>query len=208
MCSNRHKENRPANYAKKNIHNTPDYNLTARLVPVNSDYADSLTYGGILVIIGVVLSDIKKQRGINMADIPPVVLSAIICDRVLFDAPTKTASIIGIRDKILAKKYPATVPQLYFFSELTNGHGSIKATVRLVDVKKNDAVLAERSSKIKFATVKTIATIVLVFEGLVFPHPGEYRFILNSDGHPLADRAIKCVQMIHVKKSDPDKQQH
>ena len=73
-----------------------------------------------------------------MSDVPPIVLSTIICDRVLLDAPTKTSSIISIRDRILAVKYPARHPQLFFFAEMTNGHEDTQIRVRLVDVQEND----------------------------------------------------------------------
>ena len=142
-----------------------------------------------------------------MSDVPPIVLSTIICDRVLLDAPTKTSSIISIRDRILAAKYPARHPQLFFFAEMTNGHEDTEIKVCLVDVQNNDKVMAEKVSKIKFEDVKRIVTIVLGFEGLVFPHPGEYYFQLYAGNELLSSRRIVCFEIKANQKNDPNQEQ-
>ena len=143
-----------------------------------------------------------------MSDVPPIVLSTIVCDRVLLDAPTKTSSIISIRDRILAAKYPARHPQLFFFAEMTNGHEDTEIKVRLVDVQNNDKVMAEKASRIKFDDVKRIVTIVLGFEGLIFPHPGEYYFQLYAGSELLSSRRIVCLQVRANQKNDPGQQQN
>ena len=140
-----------------------------------------------------------------MGKVPPVVLSIIICDRVLFDAPTKTSSIISIRDRIIAPKYPVRFPQLFFFAEMTNGHSETEITVRLVDVQNNEKVLIERTAKVKFVDVKSTVSVVLGFEGLVFEHPGEYCFQLFAAGMPLAERRIVCLLL---KRPENDQQQN
>lgn len=141
-----------------------------------------------------------------MSDVPPIVLSVIVCDRVLLDGPTKTSSLISIRDKIVAVKYPARHPQLFFFAEMTNGHEDAQIRVRLVDVQDNDKVMAERVSKIKFNDVRQIVTIVLGFEGLVFPHPGEYYFQLFAGNELLSSRRVVCLQIKPRQKNDPNQQ--
>ncbi len=141
-----------------------------------------------------------------MSDVPPIVLSTIVCDRVLLDAPTKTSSLISIRDSIIAVKYPARHPQLFFFAEMTNGHEDMQIKVRLVDVQNNDKVMAERISKIKFDDVKRIVTIVLGFEGLVFPHTGEYYFQLYAGEELLSSRRVVCLQIKPGQKNDPNQQ--
>jgi hypothetical protein len=141
-----------------------------------------------------------------MTDVPPIVLSTIVCDRVLLDAPTKMSSLISIRDGIVAAKYPARHPQLFFFAEMTNGHEDTQITVRLVDVQNNDKVMAEKTSKVKFDDVKRVVTIVLGFEGLVFPHTGEYYFQLYAGQELLSSRRIVCLQIKPGRKNDPNQQ--
>ena len=129
-----------------------------------------------------------------MSDIPPIALSIIVCDRVLLDAPTKTSSIISIRNTIMAQKYPARHPQLFFFCELTNGRNTTDVSVRLIDVSGGEKTMAQRNAKVKFDDVKRIIVIAMGFEGIVFPHPGEYRFQIHAGQELLGERAVTCVQ--------------
>ncbi len=128
-----------------------------------------------------------------MSQIPPVVLSTIVCDRVLFDAPTRTNSIIGIRDRIFAPKYPIRMAQLFFFAEMTNGHDVTDIIVRLVDIQNDDRVIIEKKANVKFENVKSTVSVVLGFEGLAFEHPGEYCFQLFAAGQLLSSRRIACL---------------
>ena len=41
-----------------------------------------------------------------MTEVPPILLSAVICDRVIFDKITGMASLINIVGNINAPKYP------------------------------------------------------------------------------------------------------
>ncbi len=130
-----------------------------------------------------------------MPDIAPMVLSAIICDRVLFDAPTKTSSLISIRDTVVSPKYPMRYPQMFFFSELTNGHGQAELTVRLIDTNADDRVLLAKHSSVKFPDVNSIVSVVLGFDGLIFPHPGKYCFQLYSGDSLLISRRLICLEL-------------
>ena len=143
-----------------------------------------------------------------MTNVPPVVLSTIICDRVLLDAPSKTSSIISIRDRIFAVKYPIRYPQLFFFAELTNGHESAKMSVKVVDADNNDRVMIQREAVVKFPDVRDIVSMVLGFEGLVFPHPGEYSFQLYADGELIGARRLTCIKLKKRGADGPAKQQN
>lgn len=137
-----------------------------------------------------------------MADIPPIVLSAIICDRVLFDVATKTSSLISIRDTIISPKYPIRYPQLFFFAELTNGHNDTAISVRLIDTNEDDKVLLEKNARLKFPNVKNIVSIVMGFEGLVFAHPGEYCFQVFCGKEMIASRRLICLVLKLPPKDD------
>jgi len=139
------------------------------------------------------LSCVKTLKDNQMSQVPPVVLSTIVCDRVLFDAPTRTNCLIGIRDCLFAPKYPVRIFQLFFFAEMTNGHDTTDIIVRLVDVQNDEKVLIEKKANVKFENVKSTVSVVLGFEGLAFEHPGEYCFQLIAAGQPLSSRRINCI---------------
>ncbi len=128
-----------------------------------------------------------------MANVPPVVLSTIVCERVLFDAPTKTSSLIGIIDRIIAPQYPIRFPRLFFFAEMTNGHDATEVEVRLVDANNDEKIILAQKAQIKFPDVKSNVSVVLVFEGLAFNQPGEYYFQLFAAGQIVASRRMVCL---------------
>jgi len=140
-----------------------------------------------------------------MTDIPPIILSAVVCDRVLFDAPTKTSSLISIRDTIVSPKYPLRYPQLFFFAELTNGHNDTPISVRLIDTSQDDKILIEKTANLKFPDVKNIVSVAMGFEGLIFEHPGQYCFQILCGKEQLASRRLICLLLKQPPKNNAQK---
>ena len=77
-----------------------------------------------------------------MPNIPPVLLSAIICDRVIFDKFTSMPSLINIIQNVNSPRYPLR-NSLVFFCELTNGHGKTQTIIRIVDSAEDDKVISD-----------------------------------------------------------------
>lgn len=127
-----------------------------------------------------------------MAEVAPLLLSAIICDRVIFDKITGMPSIINIVQTINAPRYPVRHGQVVFFCELTNGHGKTKTKIRLVDTQEEERILLQQEGTVEFKDVKQIVTLALDLHGIVFPRPGEYRFQLFAEEHLLGERRIIC----------------
>lgn len=140
-----------------------------------------------------------------MAQIPPVPLSTIICERVLLDAPTKTSSVIGIIDRILSPQYPIRFPRLFFFVEMTNGHDTTELEVRLIDSQNDEKILIQRKATVKFPDVRSIVSVVMAFEGLTFDHPGEYCFQLYAAGQILTSRRLVCL-LVHQPPTNENAQ--
>jgi hypothetical protein len=130
-----------------------------------------------------------------MSQVPPVLLSAIVCDRVIFDRITGMPSLINILQTLNAPKFPVRSEQLVFFCELTNGHGKTKTKVRLVDVSKDEQAIFEKSGTIEFKDVKHVLSLAVALQGVVFSHPGEYRFQLFAGEELLGERRIVCRQV-------------
>lgn len=135
-----------------------------------------------------------------MSKVPPILLSAIICDRVIFDKITGTPSLINIIQTINSQSYPMRIV-LVFFCELTNGHGKTTTQIKLVSTQQEDKPIFEQSGTVEFADVQQIVTLAVSLHGIVFPQPGEYRFQLFSDGQLLGERRVLCRQ---VKMPPPE----
>ena len=127
-----------------------------------------------------------------MTDVPPILLSAIICDRVIFDKLSGMASLINIIQVVNSPKYPIRHGQLIFFCELTNGHGRTKTKIRIVDAQRNDKVVFEQKKMVEFRDVREVLTLAVNLQGIVFEKPGEYRFQLFAEEQLLGERRIVC----------------
>ena len=139
-----------------------------------------------------------------MTEIQPILLSAITCGRVLFDKVSGMPSIIDIVQTINAQQFPARHPQIVFFCELTNGHGTTKMKIRLVDAQEEDKHIFEKEGAVQFKDVKQIVTLAMDLHGIVFPQPGEYRFQLFAGGNLLGERRIICRKINLPPKTEPD----
>ncbi len=142
-----------------------------------------------------------------MAEIEPILLSVITCNRVIFDKVSGMPSIIDIVQTIDAPRYPARHPQIVFFCELTNGHGTTKAKIRLIDAQEEEKVIFEREGSVKFGDVKQIVTLAMDLHGIVFPRPGEYRFQLYAGGSLVGERRITCRQVTLPPQPGKDQSQ-
>ena len=125
-----------------------------------------------------------------MSEIQPILLSAIVSNRVIFDKVSTMPSIIDILQAIAASEYPARHPQMVFFCELTNGHGTTKTTIKLVD--NDDKIIFQQSGEVVFKDVKQILSLTINLQGVVFPKPGEYRFQIFTNDQLLGERRIVC----------------
>ena len=142
-----------------------------------------------------------------MTDIQPFLLSAITCNRVIFDKVSGMPSIIDIVQTIDAKSYPARHAQIVFFCEMTNGHGTTDVKISLVNTQDEEKVVFEREGKVRFENVKQIVTLAMNLQGIVFPCPGEYRFQLFGGGNLLGERRIACRQVKLPPKPGPTEPQ-
>ena len=123
---------------------------------------------------------------------PPVLLSVIICERVIIDRISNQPSIIGAFETISAPAYPARHARLAFFCQLTNGRGKTKVSVKLIDVEEKDKPLFQGSVDQEFSDIRQVANVTFDIIGIVFPHPGEYRFQIYAGTEFLGERRIIC----------------
>jgi len=141
------------------------------------------------------LKVVLNGKDIEMGQVTPILLSAIICDRVIFDKISGMPSIINIIQMINAHRFPVRHDQLIFFCELTNGHGKTNTKIRLVDINQEDKVLFEQQGVVEFKDVRQIVTVAINLVGIVFSQPGEYRFQLFAEDTLLGERRVMCRQV-------------
>ena len=134
----------------------------------------------------------SEKEQMEMSEVAPILLSAVICDRVIFDKISGRPSLIDLVQTINAPKYPARHWQIVFFCELTNGHGDTRTKVKLVDAEEDEKTVFEQQGMVQFNDVKQIVTLAVNLQGIVFPHPGEYCFQLFAEDNLLGERRVIC----------------
>lgn len=138
-----------------------------------------------------------------MTELAPMLLSAIICDRVIFDKITGMPSLINIIQNINLPKFPIRHASLIFFCELTDGHGLTNTSVRLVDVQDDEKILFEQHGTVQFKDVKQVVSLAVNLQGIVFKTPGEYRFQILANDQLLGERRVICKQVEMPPQAKP-----
>ncbi len=141
-------------------------------------------------------------------EVPPVLLSAVICDRVIFDKISGMPSLINIIQNINVTNYPVRSGQFVFFCELTNGHGKTKTKVKIVNAQQDDKTIFEQEGILQFADVKQVVTLAVTMQGILFPEPGEYRFQLFADDYLLGERRFICRKIELPPKDEPERSEN
>ncbi len=139
--------------------------------------------------------------------VPPIFLSILVCERVIYDSDPNSYSIVSIVNSIGADSFPAKCSGITLFIELTNGHGPVKIKVKVVDVKDTpdeDEVIYETTDdeewKVGFVDERQIVSLVMKLNGLVFSHEGEYRFQVWACEHLLGNECIMLGERYVVVK--------
>jgi hypothetical protein len=137
-----------------------------------------------------------------MEEIAPILLSSIVCDRVIFDRISGMPSIINIIQTINAPRYPVRHDQLIYFCEMINGHGITHLKIRLVDAQNQDKVIFEQGQSVDFKDVRQTVTVAINLMGIVFQRTGEYRFQLFAGDVLLGERSVIC-RLVNMPQQPP-----
>ena len=122
--------------------------------------------------------------------VPPYPLAMVLCDHIWRDQGTGKNIIIGTFSVIHASRFPAVHPSMAVYVALTDGHGKVPITLRIVDVNENHEPLFEGTQELDFPDPRDVVELSFHVGNVQFPGPGEYRFQLLSGTHPLMERRI------------------
>ncbi len=112
----------------------------------------------------------------------PVIKAILTCDTIIQDTATKKRSIIGIFEKIQAKKFPAVHPWFGVYVKVTNVLGKYKFKLELRDLGK-DIVLGFGEIPEFVSDDKLVFhELAFMLGGLRFEHAGKYEFRVLANG--------------------------
>jgi len=131
----------------------------------------------------------------------PMGLALVMCDSVIEDKLTGKKSLIGICDRIAARRFPCTHPELCVFVTLTSGRGEYPCEIvcRQTDTEK-PAFAAK--GKIRLREPSQVVDLVFRLRGIQFSKPGTFWLHFLADGVPIMMRPL-FVQEIKPKQQRP-----
>jgi hypothetical protein len=132
---------------------------------------------------------------------PPDVLAMVIAKAVHRDVATNRCFIQETFHVLGSPTFPLAQPYLVVYVALTEGYGTTRLKLRLVDVDEIHPPLFELEAVVNFSDPLVIAEVVFAREEVIFPEPGEYRFQLSAAGEPLRERRLHIVPIGNVDQS-------
>ena len=122
--------------------------------------------------------------------VAPVVLTLLLCEKVIVDARTEQYSLVGLVSNVNASKFPVRSPNLCIFTEVTGGHGVTALTVRIVDVDEEREPVVKLDLKLSLENPLAVTQFVFGMPPLVFPEPGDYRLQAICEGTRLLEKRL------------------
>lgn len=128
-------------------------------------------------------------------EVPPLLLSAIVCESVTRDYRTGRITIKDIIETIDVVAYPVLQRDWMLYFELTDLHQSISVLVEVLDVLKNEEVLANREVEVPYRDPLEVVRVALDLPAILFHHDGEYRIKISVGKRQavlLGERRVVC----------------
>jgi hypothetical protein len=126
----------------------------------------------------------------------PHLLGIVLCERVLRDALRPEAiSCINIHSGMEVSGFPAPVPLVFAFAQVSGSHSEFTYQFKMVD-RAREVIAASPVTAVeplpnKFMTHK----IISAFQGLIFREEGMYSVVLLLDGMEVGALPFQVVQM-------------
>ena len=118
----------------------------------------------------------------------------IICDEVIEDKRTCKKSLIGLFDKILAVKLPASHKSLHVFFSLVGGLGKYKTILQYTYLKEMK-VIGQIHGEVQFSDPRAILECDFELVDVLFPYEGSYNFQILVEGEPIIERIFEVLQI-------------
>jgi hypothetical protein len=113
----------------------------------------------------------------------PIALALLVCDTISLDPTSKKTSLLGCFSGIASAVFPAVMPRLLVYLELTDGHGEVSLVLKLARVTADSLeaeIVFRAETTVLFSDPRAVMQFDLALQPVVFPQPGEYRLIIES----------------------------
>ena len=139
--------------------------------------------------------------------VAPIVLTLLLCEKVIVDARTQQYSLVGLVSNVNATRFPVRSPSLCIYTEVTGGHGVTPLTVRIVDVDEKREPVVKLDLEVNLEDPLAVTQVVFGMPRLVFPGAGDYRLQAVSGGTRLLEKRIILREATGGELSDEEEEE-
>lgn len=131
-----------------------------------------------------------------MPDLPQII-GIILCERVLQDVLRRDAiSCINIHNGISVQAFPAVIPLVYAFAQLTGSHREFTYQFTVVD-RQSQIIAMSPVAKVEPLPNRNMThKIISAFSGLTFAEEGMYNIVLSLEGEEVGKLPFQVTQII------------
>ena len=126
----------------------------------------------------------------------PSPIALVVCDA-LYQDPSGKAALVGLFNRLVAAKFPATHPQMCVYASVTEVRTGTKFRL-VIEHAENGRRVAELSAEPPPEAAMNPTTVLdlrFVLQGLTFPEPGRYYIQFWADDRLLLQRPFDAVLM-------------
>jgi hypothetical protein len=123
----------------------------------------------------------------------PSPIALVVCDA-LYQEPSGKTALVGLFNRLVAAKFPATHPQMCVYASVTDVRAGTKFRL-VIEHAEHGTRVAELAGPPPEAVANptTILDLRFILQGLTFPEPGRYYIQFWADDNLLLQRPFDAV---------------
>lgn len=124
------------------------------------------------------------------------IIGIVLCERVSQDILRReTISLINIYHGIYVQNFPAVIPLIFAFAQLTGSHREFTYQFRIVD-RQGQIIANSPVAKVEPVPNRNmIQKVISAFQGLTFHEEGMYNIVLSLDGEDVGSSTFQVMQI-------------
>jgi hypothetical protein len=128
------------------------------------------------------------------SDSPPRLLGIILCERVLQDVLRRDAvSCINIYNGITAQTFPAVIPLVYAFAQVSGSTAQFDYQFRIEDSLGNLIAGSPTATVDPLPDMHMTHKLISAFSGLTFDSEGMYHIVLEVEGESVGSLPFQVI---------------
>lgn len=139
----------------------------------------------------------KQAQGVKtVTTAQPKPIGIFLCERILRDVLRPDAiSCINIHNQMAVQAFPAIVPLVFAYSEVTGSTAEFTYQFKFLDKQGQVLAVSNVQKVAPLPSPSMTHKLIGAFQGLIFQEDGGYQLVLSLDGE---DAGYMTFQVVHV----------